>query len=277
MKLYNVAKSLILEIASIDSIVDAINNEIQKLDFDLPDTQYNLVSNPLIDLWLDANDQYFVFEDAGCTSRARPGSQVMCWLDKSINNFQLIQNDPASSPQLITSNLLPSRTNSISFDGTSSFLYQANAPTVGIVFLVFVSNNGAGSNDVMLWGEKFNNKAVQLSPRSVNTMILNSSHPNAPTGDQIAQVVMQNGSTTVNIGYVNETARRFWSKSNAELAQITYRTNTTLLNQYLGSYDGGSNFLDGEIAEVIVLNDRNATPEIVSYIAKYLRMKYRMP
>jgi hypothetical protein len=259
------------------SIVDAVNNEIQRLDFDLPDSQYNLISNPLIDLWLDANDQYFVFEDAGCSSRARPGSQVMCWLDKSINNFQLIQNDPASSPQLITSNLLPSRTNSISFDGTSSFLYQTNAPTVGIVFLVFVSNNGAGSNDVMLWGEKFNNKAVQLSPRSINTMILNSSHPNAPTGDQIAQVVMQNGSTTGTGVYVNETARRFWSKSTAELAQITYRTNSSLQNQYLGSYDGASNFLDGEIAEVIVLNDRNATPEIVSYIEKYLRMKYRMP
>jgi len=187
-------------------------------------------------LWLDAADANTI---------TLSGSNVTGWNDKSGNNNHFVQSTSSAQPTYIS--------NSLSFNGTSNYLYQSNTSqyilnnlSAWTIFSVQTINTAAGGTQIVY---RYGIRGILYESISTTYYFFNYS-PIAVSGsgDGIAAVVVANATET---GYINGVSQ----------GSATGPTTTGQDAFTLGASNASSGFLNGYIYEIIMFNTALTTAQ----------------
>ena len=187
-------------------------------------------------LWLDAADANTI---------TLSGSNVTGWNDKSGNNNHFVQSTSSAQPTYIS--------NSLSFNGTSNYLYQSNTSqyilnnlSAWTIFSVQKINTAAGGTQIVY---RYGIRGILYESISTTYYFFNYS-PIAVSGsgDGIAAVVVANATET---GYINGVSQ----------GSATGPTTTGQDAFTLGASNASSGFLNGYIYEIIMFNTALTTTQ----------------
>lgn len=220
-----------------------------------------------LELWLDANDSSTITLN---------GSTVSQWDDKSGNNYHVSQGTASNQPTYVTS-VLNSK-NIVRFDGVNDIISNASAqPVAGsasrTIFYVFSCNstfNGSNQEYGLYFGlaSPANGGVIAISQElavrvSNGYRVFNQSNDD---GSHAIISAVQNGTNVSNYS--------MWKNGSALSATSTVsRALNIEAGISVGAHPAISNWLDGDIAEVIVYSSALSTSDRES-IESYLSDKW---
>ena len=202
--------------------------------------------------WFDASDPYTIIETSGSVSE---------WRDKSGNGYDLTQGTGTAQPTTGTRTL--NGLNVLDFDGSSDYLQGAFGGTLSqpnTIFAVF-QNDAASPADYIYDGDDGTNRhAFYLSSNKYN--LFAGGNPNGGTIDtdpHISKAVFNGAGSSL---FIDGSSVFTGSVGTQSMDGIT-----------VGARYNGANFLDGAIAELIVV-DGTLTADEISRVENYLANKW---
>lgn len=199
------------------------------------------------------------------TAVVASNGHVAEWHDVSGNRFYFVQTDTAMQPMVLDN--LKDGPACIRFDGTDFLIGPDVFPTTSdySLFLVVRINNLKATNNVLsgtTYAHYFGGNAY--------AKVL---HGNFATLAIAGIPVVQSDLTLVRVQY-NETTQRASVWINGSLADSSFVGSNTDATMYLGAYRK-ANFLDGDIAEVLLFN-RRIDQDSVLLLEQYLAQKFNI-
>jgi hypothetical protein len=216
-------------------------------------------------IWLDASDAATLIASNGDVSQ---------WNDKSTNGHNMIQADGAKQPKTGVRSM--NSLNIIEFDGSSNFMslvsgFQPGASDVMVLSVVSFDEPGPTTERILNCqvgiGTRFALLNSGAGTHFVASSTYNAANTGYLTGNNIIGGVKLGASQGV--GYNGG----IYGTNNAG------DTVATLDNWYLGCYNGSSEYLDGAIAELIIVfsYDYDLRQKIEGYLAHKWGLTDKLP
>lgn len=229
-------------------------------------------------MWLDANDSTTLFGDSNCTTTTLTANAVACWKDKSTNGYNLTQTTGSAQP-LLTSGGMNSKP-VLRFDGTNDTLTRTASTPIGsgddtytviAAWKTTINNtsqviweqnstptqtNGYRGALIILGGSNYGYNGENNDAHNISTYATSTAYGSIMTANSATVTIYSNGTT--GSGTINAT---------------TENISTQIVT--VGSKRGTGEYLNGDLAEVIVL-DRVITAAEITQIKAYLNNKWGM-
>lgn len=207
-----------------------------------------------LQLWLDAADSSTLYQTSGGSIASVDGDPVGEWLDKSGNARHANQASGTNKPALKTG--IKNGNNAIRFDGTNDFMvFNSIASNPFSIFLVKKSITLANYRQ-WIGADPYNAPFYAYAEGLTQRLFFGAVDSTAPTTNWELCTITRNGAS--GLFYLN----------NGSSISFTAGSGT-LTPAYLGSKTGPSEFINADIAELIIYNRLVSNPEkdkVVSYL-----------
>lgn len=215
-------------------------------------------------LWLDSSDASTLFQDAALTVPVTAdGDVVGGWRDKSGNNRHATQATTSKKP---TRQAISGR-RYCRFDGTDDWLsITLSTPIVqpDTIFVVGARRSGTNQQHFIDGGPTGGRQALYVTTAAIYALFITSNLPGgaATTADALLSVIANGASSALRVNGSASTA----NPGTGSLDNVTIGA-AQLQN---------TNFLNGDVAEIVIVPRALTTPEIVQ-MESYLRTKWGTP